>query len=247
MTKQAINERILTRLNELIAEGEEVLCSVSTHTHSRTFRDLDGKTSSHKDLKTYTLDFRRYEKWKTNCIVLFDGIKANNSSLSDHMNFFNIAQATKPHVLKCIAIIEAFKESFEKGFFDDITIAIRADVTSSYLGQAEELLREGKTGQYAHIPAAVLAGAVLERNLRDLCERQEPPVPTKTHKGEYLTLNPLIDGLKKSGLYNELKAKQLRAWADIRNDAAHGKFDTFTSNDVQQMLAGISTFLADFV
>jgi hypothetical protein len=32
-----------------------------------------------------------------------------------------------------------------------------------------------------------------------------------------LTLNPLIDDLKKAGAFNELKAKQLRVWAAIRN------------------------------
>jgi uncharacterized protein YutE (UPF0331/DUF86 family) len=91
----------------------------------------------------------------------------------------------------------------------------------------------------------VLSGAVLEKALRALCARQQPQIPTTNANGDNKTLNPLIDDLKKAGVFNELKAKQLRAWADIRNKAAHGEFAQFTKTDVEQMLAGISTFLAD--
>ncbi len=57
----------------------------------------------------------------------------------------------------------------------------------------------------------------------------------------------LIDDLKKAGAFNEIKAKQLRGWADIRNHAAHGEFDQFSSTDVRQMIDGMTTFLADFL
>jgi len=45
---------------------------------------------------------------------------------------------------------------------------------------------------------------------------------------------------------NELKAKQLRAWADIRNAAAHGEFDKFKRADVEGMIRGVSDFLATY-
>jgi hypothetical protein len=45
--------------------------------------------------------------------------------------------------------------------------------------------------------------------------------------GDPKTSNPLIDDLKKAGVFNELKARQLRAWADIHNKAAHGEFGQF--------------------
>ena len=60
-------------------------------------------------------------------------------------------------------------------------------------------------------------------------------------------LNALIDNLKNAGLYNELKAKQLRAWADIRNAAAHGKFGDFNRKDMEEMLKGVQNFLADYM
>jgi uncharacterized protein YutE (UPF0331/DUF86 family) len=60
-------------------------------------------------------------------------------------------------------------------------------------------------------------------------------------------LNNLIDDLKKARVYNETKAKQLRAWADIRNRAGHGEFDQFDRKQVQAMITGVRDFLADFL
>jgi len=64
--------------------------------------------------------------------------------------------------------------------------------------------------------------------------------------GERKTLDPLITDLKKTGIYNETKAKQLRAWAAIRNHAAHGEFDQFNREDVEDMIRGIKKFLARY-
>ena len=99
--------------------------------------------------------------------------------------------------------------------------------------------------------AAVLTGAVLEKSLRTLCDQQNPPIltfkTTTKGKSEPLTLNPLIDELKKAAVFNELKAKQLRFWADSRNAAAHGEFDKFSRSDVEQMIEGVKNFLATYM
>ena len=70
---------------------------------------------------------------------------------------------------------------------------------------------------------------------------------TVKSNGNKLTLNPLIDELKTAGVFNELIAKQLRAWADIRNAAAHGEFDRFSRSDVETMIKGIDSFLATYM
>jgi hypothetical protein len=89
--------------------------------------------------------------------------------------------------------------------------------------------------------------AVLEKALHTLCDQQQPPVPLKGPKGEFKSLAPLIDGLKKAGAFNEARSKQLRAWADLWNLAAHGEFTQFKRNDVEAMISGINNFLADFL
>jgi uncharacterized protein YutE (UPF0331/DUF86 family) len=87
----------------------------------------------------------------------------------------------------------------------------------------------------------------LEKTLRKLCLTHQPPIAITDSKGDAKTLNPLIDDLKKAGVFNELKAKQLRAWADIRNKAAHGESDQFQRRDVEQMVRGVNNFLTDHI
>lgn len=140
----------------------------------------------------------------------------------------------------------ALREDLENGFLTPAFHRIDAEITVDYLEMATSLLADGKSA-HDHVPAAVLAGAILERGLRSLCERQSPPLPTVDQHGDKKTLNPLIDDLKRVGVYNELKAKHLRVWAGIRNAAAHGEFDKFNRGEVENMLSGITQFLADYL
>jgi hypothetical protein len=65
-------------------------------------------------------------------------------------------------------------------------------------------LGEGIPGKFDHIPAAVLAGAVLEKALRGLCQKCNPPIPIFKNTNEPLQLNALIDALKRADMFNEL-------------------------------------------
>jgi hypothetical protein len=63
--------------------------------------------------------------------------------------------------------------------------------------------------------------------------------------GQPKGLEQMINELKSAGTYNEVQASHLRAWARIRNSAAHGKFDEFNRGQVERMLPGVKSFLAD--
>ena len=139
--------------------------------------------------------------------------------------------------------LKGLREDFDLGLLGDLTLQIEAEVVADYMGQAEQLLAEGQTGQYDHVPAAVLAGAVLEKGLRTLCTKQTPPIPVVNGQGYPLKMSRLIDDLKKVNAFNEPNAKHLRAWADIRNAAAHGQFGEFTRTQVEGMIKGVSDFL----
>ena len=110
--------------------------------------------------------------------------------------------------------------------------------------QAEALLGEGIEGKYDHVPAAVLCGAVLENALRRLWQKQTPPIEITKSNGQKKTLEPLIQDLQKAKVFNKLVADQLRAWAKIRNYAAHGEFNEFRREHVELMLPGVMDFLA---
>ncbi len=148
-------------------------------------------------------------------------------------------------ITKLQGILKALQHDYKTGLLN-LGTKIEANIALDYMSLAEQLLGEGKAEQHDYVPAAVLAGAVLEDALRRLCERQNPPISTKTN-GKYKMLKTLIDDLKQSSLFDGPKAKQLEAWASIRNVAAHGQFDKFKRSDVEQMIIGIKDFLADYI
>ncbi|WP_236203063.1 DUF4145 domain-containing protein [Pseudomonas protegens] len=127
------------------------------------------------------------------------------------------------------AIFLAAKEDFEGGYLNTFRNLVQAELFTSELEQAEELLKSG----YA-TAAAVIAGVVLETTLRDLCT---------AHELEHGSLNKMNDDLAKAGAYNASQKKRITALAAIRNSAAHGKPEEFTTADVRGMIDDVERFL----
>ncbi|MEO6996357.1 MAG: DUF4145 domain-containing protein [Lacunisphaera sp.] len=237
---------ILKRFESVIADGADILMTAEFIPAMTGYNEL---TRSHYEIQAAykKLNWPRYVEWRTKATTLASHVVPDKNIHNSSVSSLAHLTSTAEHMEWAISFLKAIKNDLESGFFDSLSIQIEAEIASDYMGQAEQLLGEGQTGKFDHVPAAVLAGAVLEKALRKLCGQQQPPVSTLTTSGEPKTLNPLIDDLKKAGLFNELKAKQLRAWADIRNKAAHGDFDQFNRGDVEQMIQGVSNFLADYI
>ena len=127
--------------------------------------------------------------------------------------------------------MRAALDDFEGGYLFDARRLIEAEVFADFLDQAEELIRAGYKG-----PAAVVAGCVLEDALRRLCTAHGIPVPERPG------LDRLNGELAKAGVYSKLVLKRITAIADIRNNAAHGRWDEFDEDDVTDMIEWIVKF-----
>ena len=99
------------------------------------------------------------------------------------------------------------------------------------LEQAEGLFKAGY-----FTAAAVIAGVVLETTLRQMCQDSGIDVGN---------LNKMNIDLAKAEVINKLQQKQITAWADIRNSAAHGRTEAFRPDDVEMMIRDVRRFLAD--
>ena len=92
-------------------------------------------------------------------------------------------------------------------------------------------------------PAAVMTGSVLESHLRQLCKnnlidteetRGDKQVPKKADR--------LNNDLAKKEIYTKLDQKQITTWLDLRNNAAHGKYEQYTAVQVNQFINGLISF-----
>jgi hypothetical protein len=145
---------------------------------------------------------------------------------------------------KLVGFMMAFKASYQRGWLESLINRIEINIAADYMSQAEALLGQGGNGQYDHVPAAVLAGAVLEENLRALCLRQNPPISVTYPRGDPKAMNQLIQDLQVNQVIDKTKAELLKYCAKIRNSAAHGHPQDFTKQDVENVLRAIQQFLA---
>jgi hypothetical protein len=129
------------------------------------------------------------------------------------------------------AIFLAAKEDYEGGYLNSLKVLVQGEVFDSELEQATELLSSGYT-----LPAAVVAGVVLETGLREMCTDEGIAVGK---------LDKMNADLAKAGVYSKLIQKQITAIADIRNSAAHGHPEKFTREDVEGMIRDVRRILAD--
>jgi len=234
-----LKSKYIRRLVELIEIGTDLPLVQKRRATSHNVRTGESRYEHYNDVS-----WSEFVEWRTSCSSVLDQVVPHNSIHRKSVESFGNLENGIGHQEYGISFLKSIKEDLEHGFLDDLATEIEAEVTADYMGQAEQLLNEGIAGKYAHVPAAVLTGAVLEKTLKTICTQLEPPEPL-TKNGFFIKLNTLIDILKKRGVYNELMAKQLRAWAAIRNDAAHGNFEEFTKEQVENMLSGVNIFLAN--
>ena len=233
-----LKDEYLTRLDELIQAGEAI--PMRQHSKVTAANYLTGeKHYQHYDLASWP----EFVEWRTSCIAVLDQVVPTSSLLRKTVDDFHTLGNEPSKVQFAVAFLRSVKTEVQNGSLDSLALQIEGAVLSDYLRQAEGILKES-TGELTHVPAAVLAGASLERSLRTICSRLEPPEPVVNDKEGFLGMNALVDALKRRQVFNEVQAKQLRAWAAIRNSAAHGKFEEFTRHQVAQMIDGITAFTA---
>jgi hypothetical protein len=236
-------QKYFERLRELISKGENI--EIRTKTIPGEENWATGRIS--RSRQVVQIDWPSFVEWRTNCITLLDNIIPSNSIHRATVDGFNSLKNDKGQLQFGVSFLKSIQDDFKNGYLDSLSLEIEAELSGDYMGQAESLLNEGTTGRNDHVPAAVLAGAVLEKSLKTICAQISPPEPTVNEKGNPLMMDALISCLKKRGVFNEIVAKQLRTWAGIRNSAAHGEFENFNRVQVESMLVGIESFLAQYL
>lgn len=236
LLNSGIKQKYLRRLDELINLAQ----SLPVGSQQRvTSVDIDGNRTYTKD---HFLVWAEFVEWRTSAVSILDVVVPRASIHRKAVESFPELR-NELHIRDYgVSFLKSVRYDFEQGFFEEIAAEVDAEISAEYLNQAETLLSYSRPSDRGEVAAAVITGAVLEHGLRALCGKLEPIEPVESG-GKPLALSGLIDALKKRKLFNELTAKQLRAWAALRNAAAHGKFDEFNRAQVEAMVAGVMEFL----
>jgi hypothetical protein len=135
----------------------------------------------------------------------------------------------------------SFAEYIDTGLLEEISPERRAqlDVVSDLLEQAQSLL---DTGDVHPAAPAVLIGATLEEFLRTWIEQKKLSLGDRKRG-----LDAYVQVLREADLINKQDAKDITAWAGLRNHAAHGEWDHVgTKANVSLMLQGVNLFMRSY-
>ena len=183
------------------------------------------------------VDADRYAEWRSQALVCIEQVfgygHTYRKSFADEAKR---GDSTSRSVKNGLGILRAALEDVEQGHLRTVQQMATAEVFSDFIDQADYLLEH----RY-HIPAASLAGAVLENGLRSLAEKND--IATKPRDD----LSALNNKLGANAIYNRLRQKRVSAWVDVRNAADHGRFDEFNEADVTDLVKGVRTFLAEYL
>ncbi|MFJ2008840.1 hypothetical protein ACIQJ8_04905 [Streptomyces globisporus] len=149
---------------------------------------------------------------------------------------------TKPLAYKLdelIAIADGLHADIAAGWTASFVELVHAGTYSDYLEMSQELLGKGYKD-----PAAVVTGTSLEVHVRALCVKHQ--IDTELPDGKPRKADSMNADLKKAGVYDGLQQKQITAWMDLRNQAAHGNYEKYDEHQVRLFIHGVHAFMIKY-
>jgi hypothetical protein len=211
---------ITRRFSELRTKGETMLAAKVVE-----FQDHEGNSF-------FKIPAGTYKEWATNVLNLLQRTFGESSVHYRHFaDSYSAFQGWVSSAEESFGIFKAADEDFRGGYLFHIRSLAKAEVLADALSQAKELLQLGYKD-----PACILARVTLEATLKDLAAKYDIP------EGKLDRMNA---DLTKAGAFNIAKQKQITAWAEIGNKAAHGEWAAYTSTDAAAMVQGVEALVAD--
>jgi hypothetical protein len=142
-----------------------------------------------------------------------------------------------------IGIVTALKNDMSNNFLKSIAEIIHSEVFFDYLEMADYLLKEGYKDA-----AAVIVGSTLESHLRKLCLKNSIEIEYVNNKETIVSkkAESLNSELSKAEVYTKTFQKQITAWLNLRNNAAHGHYDEYNIEEIKLMISGIMNFMITY-
>jgi hypothetical protein len=216
-----MTQKFADRVNQLITLADKTL-STTKNPQGMGYSSVNGELFN--ELRTSSLSFIK------------------NLYGSEHPYFLDFnerVQQSRPSQTEYArGILKAIKNEIDGGWLL-VTMKglISAEIFSDFLEMARHLLKEGYKD-----PASVMIGSVLEEHLRQLCIKNGIP-NDDPNNGRPKKADLLNSELGNATIYNKLDQKNVTAWLDLRNKAAHGKYGEYNQQQVEFMLQAVTEFM----
>jgi len=136
-------------------------------------------------------------------------------------------------------VVDSLKADAEAGFLRSQSELIHGELFADFLEMAQHLLDEGYKDA-----AAVIAGSSLEAHLRRLATKSSIALDQTVSGSVPKKADRLAADLAGAGAISKLDQKNIIAWLDLRNKAAHGEYGKYEHGQVSLLISGIRDFIA---
>ncbi len=139
-----------------------------------------------------------------------------------------------------MGIVQALRDDLNAGYIQNLVELAHGEVFADFLEMALHLSDSGYKDA-----AAVIAGSTLEGHIRELCHKHGISIEEVKKDGSTrpLKTDRLNADLAKAAVYSKLDQKSITAWLDLRNKAAHGKYNEYSADQVILLIEGIRGFI----
>lgn len=227
--KELNSQRIISRLDALIRDGYHLLTTIEPR-----FEDENARKKN-KPNGEYADEFLHL-KFTTSSLYFMGMVIGKESIFYSRFNNKTDGIAKDP-IKKQISLLEALKTELTDIWYWTAQGLANAEVFTNMLEESEHLLERN-----FKIPAAVLAGCVLETHLKKLSEKNGIALSTTKSNGDILPKKAAVlnQELAQKSVFNKNDSKEVTNYLGIRNSAAHGNIAEFTDQQVVLMQQGIS-------
>lgn len=177
-------------------------------------------------------------EWCSSALTLMRRLEPAAAAISDIEKTRTDQSLLWPDFQRAKGSFAGFRRQFEAGLLIDLRASLRNEVHEDFLEQAEAFLSETTpVPDSLKSAATVLAGGVLEDQLRKLAERKGVQI------SGHSTISKLNEELYRAKVYEKTEMKQVTLWGDYRNNAAHHKPGDVPIDQVKPMIDGIRAFI----
>ena len=139
-------------------------------------------------------------------------------------------------------IVQALRDDVARDFLESARELIHGELFSDFLEMADFLVSEGYKDA-----AAIMGGGVLETHIHQLCIKHSILLEdTVRGQVQIKRADRLNDELVSANVYSKLDQKNVKAWLDLRNKAAHAEYNQYTIEQVSLLLQSIRDFISRY-
>ena len=208
-----MEEHIVTRIEQLVSQGQEIARSYSPDDY-------------------WIKDVPRVQSWLASAVHVI-------LQISPPASFYHLETArltnqedlkrgiTVVIVEKVLGLLLSVQSEASAGFLSRLEYQVFATAFDDFLDHADFFYKSGKAKE-----AAILVSAVLEDVLKRVAEKHDIDA-AKT------SLEPLVNQLGIAQVLSEVKVKRVKSYIGVRNAAYHAIWDELDLKDIGQAIGGV--------